>query len=279
MKRIIPILVLCCVALLSPCKLSAQVTATILEQELTPSVPDVDNNRVYASVSYTIKVEGAEGHSLRVEIPWTDMKNNPVYFDIDNGETALNTQTYYLNSATDTIEGWCGPYHDSFWLKPGTHKLNGTIKLFDETLGKYIDLKGAKKHTLSIKSTKKAQGAVFTKHVIEHNKYVGNSKVMYVWYSFETSWLKGKEIKTDVTLYKSNGSVISQNNGKPEKVIGTVTSTYTFTSFSDRWAYFPYAGMKLPKGSTNCYALIRLYDAKTGKVLATSPKLTFIVNK
>lgn len=272
MKKIL----LICLALLTPYIASAQVVATILEQEITPSVPDVDNdNRIYASFSYTIKVEGAAGHTLRVEVPLKDMYGKTVYFNIDNNEEAITDSRYEIESSTETIEGWAGAYHDAFWLKPGVHKLTGTIRIFDETAGKYITVKGAKPLSFSLTSTKKAPGIEITSCYIEGNQYYNNAKGMYVKYEFEANWMKGKEIKVDVSLYKANGSPLYQNNGKHDKLTWTTTSIYTFSTWSDRWAHFPYAGMNLPRGNTSCYAIIRFYDVKTGKLLKTSKKLEF----
>ena len=194
---------------------------------------------------------------------------------IDNNELAMASESYTLESSTDTISGWCGSYHDALCLKPGLHKLNGTIRIFDETSGQYITLNGAKKHIISVTSTKKAPGAKITSCYIEHNQYRNNSKGMYVKYEFELNWMKGKEVRSEVCLYRSNGAVLYQNSGKPEKVIGTGSGVYTFTKYNDQWAFFPYAGIKLPKGAWSCYALVRLVDVKTGRVLATSNKLDF----
>ena len=177
MKKIL----LICLALLTPYIASAQVVATILEQEITPSVPDVDeDNRIYASVSYTIKVEGAAGHTLRVEVPWKDMYGKPVYSNIDENTEFISTYSYEIESSTDKIEGWMGPYHDAFWLKPGVHNLTGTIRIFDETAGKYITLKGTKPLSFSLTSTKKAPGIEITSCYIEGNQYYNNDKGMYV---------------------------------------------------------------------------------------------------
>lgn len=279
MKKFISTLTIACVALFIPSIAVAQVTATILEQELTPSVTDTDDYREYVSVSYTIKVTGAENHTLRVEIPWLDINNKQVYTNIDEGEKAISTGTYYMESNTDTIVGWCGHYHDSFWLKPGLQKLNGTIRLFDETLGKYIPLTGAKKHTFSYTSEKKGQGVQITNCYLEHNQYVNGNKVMYVRYSVDMNWMKNKNVKCDISLFKANGSPIYCYNGKADKNVNTFTPTYTFTTWSDQWAWFSYASMNMPKGKTNCYALIRFYDAKTGALLAKSQKLEFYLTR
>ena len=276
MKRIVPVIVVLFMALLCPSHVAAQVVAKIVEEKFTSSVPDVDNNnRIYASVSYTIKVDGAEGHTLRVEIPWKDAQGKQVYTSIDNNELAMASESYTLESSTDTISGWCGSYHDALCLKPGLHKLNGTIRIFDETSGQYITLNGAKKHIISVTSTKKAPGAKITSCFIEHNQYRNNSKGMYVKFEFELNWMKGQEIKYDISLYRSNGAVMYQKSGKPEKITSTRIPGYTFTNYSDMWGFFPYAGMKLPSGAWNCYALVRLYDVKTGRLLATSNKIDF----
>ena len=229
-------------------------------------------------MSYTIKVEGADGHTLRVEIPWKEY-DKPVYYNIDDDEIALSSASYEIESSTDTIVDWCGSYHDSFWLKPGVHKLNGTIRLFDETSGNYVTLIGARKHFFSFKSSKDAQGVKITGCYLEHNQFYNGAKGMYVRYSFDTNWMKGKEINTVVSLYKSNGSIIYGYNGNPKKVPNIRPILSTFSSTSNAWVHFPYAGMKLPKGKSNCYAIIKIYDAKSGRVLATSNKLSFSVFK
>ncbi len=275
MKKFFTSLAVSCFALCMPYEALAQVSATIIEQDITPAVMDLDNDREYVSVSYTIKVTGAEGHTLRVEAPWLNVNKKAVYTNIDEGEKAMSNDSYTINLDTDTIEGWCGTYHDSFWLRPGLHKLNTTLRLFDETLGKYIPLTGAKMLTFSYTSQKKPQGVVFTSHYLEHNKYVDGQKVMYVRYEFETNWLRNKQLRCEVALYKANGTPLYTNQGKHHKNVWNPTPTYTFSTYSDRWAWFSYSAMRMPKGKTNCYAIIRIYDAKTGTVLGKSPKLEF----
>lgn len=266
MKKQLGLFVIAALSVLMPFNTFGIVTATVVEEEITPSIPDMDDDgRVYASVSYTINVKGANGHTLRIEIPWLDALGKPTYFNIDEGEQAVSTETYTADSDDYNIEGWVGTYHDAFWLKPGSHKLNGTIRIFDETAGKYIKLEGAKKHLLTIESQKKAPGIVVTNQYIEHNQYHNNAKGMHVRYEFEANWMKGREIRWEVRLYKANGTPIPLASGGVEKVTSNGTCTYTFCKWSDLGAHFPYSGMKLPRGKTNCYAIIKFFDAKTGK--------------
>jgi|GEM_PF-6936927 len=279
MKKIIAIISVACLILLFPCKAAAQVTARIIEQELTPSVIDIESDREYASVSYSIEVKGAKGHTIRVEIPWKNIYDKPVYFNIDEKEIALSNDSYTIEADSDTIVGWCGSYHDSFWLKPGLQKINGTIRLYDETLGKYIALKGAKKHSFTFTSYKKPQGVELTEAYLEHNKYIDGKKVMYVNYSVEMNWFKGKDIRCEVSLHRANGTPIYCYDGKADKNTSTMTPNYTFCVYSDRWVWFSYSSMKVPNGKTNCYALIRFYDVKTGKLLAKSNKLEFYLTR
>lgn len=254
----------------------AQVTATIIEESITPEVPDdEEDNRIFASVSFTIQIKGAKGHDIRLEIPWKDAAGKPVYFDDD--KEAITMAVYEMENDIDTLKSWNGTYHDSFMLKPGIHKLNGTIRLFDLTEGKYIPLTGAKKHTFSMKSTKKAPGVEIRSADTEHNKYHNNNKCLFVHYALQANWMKGKELKCVVTLYKADGTLMKQKNGKPETTTEYLTPSYTFSVWDNRWASFPNNGMNLPKGKTNCYAIIRIYDAKTGKLLASSKKLEFYV--
>lgn len=255
-------------AFLLPLAARGEVIATVIEETVTPSVPDMDEDgRIYASVSYNIKVTGAKDHRLRVEYPWYDSLGKPVYFDIDDGKQAISTVNYTMSQDNDTIESWIGPYHDAFMLKPGEHKLNTTMRIFDETAGKYIKVEGAKKLYFTLTSTEEAPGIVVTSQYIEHNQYRDNVKVMYVKYAFEANWMKGREIKWTVSLHKANGTPIYYSGGGTEKVTSTATATYTFTVWNDRSAFFPYSGFKLPRGKTKCYAIIKFYDAKTGKAI------------
>jgi len=256
-------------AFLLPLAARGEVIATVIEETVTPSVPDMDEDgRIYASVSYNIKVTGAKDHRLRVEYPWYDSLGKPVYFNIDKDKRAISTEDYTMSQDNDTIEGWHGPYHDAFMLKPGEHKLNTTMRIFDETAGKYIKVEGAKKLYLTMTSTKAAPGIVVTSQYIEHNQYRDdNAKGMRVKHAFEANWMKGREIKWTISLHKANGTLIYHTGGGTQKVTATGTATYTFTVWDERSAFFPYSGFKLPRGKTKCYAIIKFYDAKTGKAI------------
>lgn len=278
MKKI-AILAAVCALVHVPCEAVAQVSAKIIEQALTPSVTDTDDNRIYASMSYTIEVVGAEGHTLRVEVPWKDASNKPVYFNIDEGEEAISHDTYQIEAGTDTIVGWCGVYHDAMWLKPGVQKVNGTIRIYDETMGKYITVTGARKHTFSYTSQTRAKGVNLTSNYLDHNQYVNGNKVMYVRYALDINWMKGRTVRCDITLHKWGGASILDKKGKPFKNTTTYTPSYTFSNWTDRWCWFSYAHMKMPVGQTRCYALIRFYDAKTGALLKSSEKLEFNFNR
>ena len=124
-----------------------------------------------------------------------------------------------------------------------------------------------------------AQSAKITKAYLEHNQYVNGNKVMYVRYGIETFGLKNKKVKCVVSLYKkSTGKPVTDYNGKKMSNTIYMTPAYDDTVYNSNYAWFSYAHMKLPKGRTDCYALIRIYNS-AGKLLKTSQKLDFWVDK
>ena len=129
------------------------------------------------------------------------------------------------------------------------------------------------------KSSSSRQSAVISNAYLEHNKYLDGNKVMYVRYNLDTYGLEGKKVRVEVSLYKKNGKPLYQNNGKKEKQDLMLNPAYEHTVYTNNWAWFSYGHMKLPSGRTNCYAVIKVYNASTGKLLKTSQKLDFYVDR
>lgn len=259
---------------------NSEVKVLISEQNFTPQL-FVEEEEYVGDVSkldYKIRIKGAKGHEIRVEVDWIDENGKPVYDNIDEDEEASSYETYEIEDDNDVIEDYLYLYHGDLWLKPGKHKVSGSLRIYDETEDKYIPIPVQPKHTATVTSYRAAPGIVFTEYYTEHNEYHNGAKGMYVRYDFEANWLKGKDLKIVVGLFYKNGTKLYNIKGKADQTEGYATPGYTFTIYNDQWSFFPYAGIKLPKGKkTTLYAIIRVYDDRTGKLINSSPKMEFWV--
>lgn len=122
----------------------------------------------------------------------------------------------------------------------------------------------------------KARGnAKITNYSMSHNQYYNNSKGFYIYYSFVVNGMQGRQLKCVATLYRSNGSKIHFYNGSVASATWYCTPGYPTTNFNNNWFFFPY-NLNVPYGyNPNCYAIIRIYDAASGRVLGKSSKITF----
>lgn len=102
-------------------------------------------------------------------------------------------------------------------------------------------------------------------------------KGMQVKYSFNTYWMKQMEIKIVTSLYFSNGKPLNYIRGNAISATQYITPSYIFRQYYDCYVHFPYEMMALNYGNNDCYAVIRFYNASTGKLLGSSEKLRFDV--
>lgn len=248
--------------------------ATVISEEITDDLYDEDNNyKIYARIDYSVEVEGAQGHTLRFEYVWRDNVGDLIYSDVDEGRAAISSETYDITSNDQLIEDYVAPYYKKFVLKPSsnTYRLNAKLRIYDETLGEYIEVRDGRKLQLELYSQMPSKGIVITELYQEHNEYRDGAKGMYVRFTYDANWLKGVDIKWTIQLFKKNGTPIYHVNGSKEIVTVYSCPNYTFSEYNDpAWGFFPYSGFKLPKGKTDCYAIVKFYDATTGKPLPVS---------
>lgn len=122
----------------------------------------------------------------------------------------------------------------------------------------------------------KAASANITNLYTQHNQLHNGSKGMFVRFDYNVKGLRGRTVKAQVTLYKSNGKKIHFINGNIVTYTLTGTPGYDVTNYNGMWVFFPYS-FNLPAGHTDCYALVKIIGPN-GKVL-TSRKTTFWFNK
>lgn len=114
----------------------------------------------------------------------------------------------------------------------------------------------------------KAASAHITNMYLQHNQFHNGNKGMFVRYDFNVTGQMGRNVKAEVTLYKSNGKKIYFQNGSLVRFTLSCTPGYETTFYNGSWAFFPYATMNLPYGRTDCYAMVKIYSSG-GKVLAS----------
>lgn len=122
----------------------------------------------------------------------------------------------------------------------------------------------------------KAAGANITNLYTQHNQFHNGNNGMFVRFDYNVSGLRGKTVKAQVTLYKSNGQKIKFLNGTTATYTLSGTPAYDLTNYNGMWVFFPHS-FNLPRGRTDCYALVQIISP-SGKVL-TSRKTTFWYNK
>lgn len=132
---------------------------------------------------------------------------------------------------------------------------------------------------LEAKKTSSSSSISFTNPRLDHNQYVDGNKVMYVRFGMRIDGMQGRRLKWTVSLFKKNGNPLYTNEGKKEVQSVVFSPAYPSTVYNSEYAWFSYSHMKLPQGRTYCYALIKVYDDATGRLLKTSPMLDFWVDR
>lgn len=121
--------------------------------------------------------------------------------------------------------------------------------------------------------------ATVTNAYLEHNRMEQGQKVMFVRYGARIFGLRGGQVKCVVSLYKKNGKPLTDLSGKALSNTLYLNPAYDDTVYNNNWAWFAYSHMKVTAARTDCYALIKIYNARTGKLIGKSQKLDFWVNK
>lgn len=98
---------------------------------------------------------------------------------------------------------------------------------------------------------------------------------MYINFAADIDGLQDVPLRWTISLYKKNGSPIYFKNGGKAVVDRYITPSYPSTHYEEEWGWFPYNSLRFGYGRTYCYALIRIYDDQTGKLLKTSKKIDF----
>lgn len=132
---------------------------------------------------------------------------------------------------------------------------------------------GARGRVLGSRAT-----AGFTSLYLQHNQSRNGANGMYVRFNFYVTGLMGQNVKAVTTLYRSNGKKIYGYNGQPMQYTLSWRAGYPTTNFNDCWSWFNYGNMNLPRGRTDCYAVVKIYSG-SGKLIHTSNRIPFWVNK
>ena len=111
---------------------------------------------------------------------------------------------------------------------------------------------------------------------VRYNSQVG----MVINFVYTVHGMKGQKSRAEVTLYKADGSKIYLNNGQlAQYSLIWLNVGYDHLQIQNQWIFFPYMALRLPAGRNQIYAILRVYNATTGKLLKTSGKLQMTINR
>ena len=127
---------------------------------------------------------------------------------------------------------------------------------------------------------KAANSADINSFTVKQNVWQNLQDGMVITFYYTVHGMRGQNSRGEVTLYKADGSKIYLNNGQlAQYSLIWQNLGYDHVRIQNQWIFFPYKALKLPSGSNRIYAILRIYNATTGKLLKTSGKLQMTINR
>lgn len=236
------------------------------------------NGRKMIKLSFDMKSCGVKGHILKPVIiieradgtPHRHPDGSPVEWKSNTEYEAIYDETSWTNGGN-----WLGIYCDKLDPLPGTNKYTALIKVWDETLGRYITDESDIQRMWFNYSGDPSATAYNLK--LDKNAESNGRKMIKVSFNMKSSGAKGHILKPVITIERADGNPHKHPDGSPVewKSNADYEAKYDETTWTEDGNWLGIYCDKLdPLPGNNKYAaVIRIWDETLGKYISDEKNL------